>query len=343
VGILLLLSFPGHATDIFPYVAFQFEDSTAQQIVVPCRMRSNFMIISATINQQGPFNFLLDTGSFNSLILDPKVARLVGLQAERPLPGRGLGSNKPTAAYLAKPAQVAFAGIEAARLSFFVLAKKPVGVSWLMGKPVHGILGYDLFSSFVVRVQPGTGQLIFSTPTRPPLSEGSEWATLPMTIWDGKPHVNATLALTDTLTQLVTLMVDTGAGHALSLEQIPGPWLHLLESTTKVALGRGLSGTVTGSLARIYGLQLGFYRLRSVETSFPDSSQRAGRTRPPRQGTLGFEALRRFDLVIDYPHNQLRLRPNSQRRASSRPKIQNMRTSFVLSHPSIHHLASRAS
>jgi C-terminal processing protease CtpA/Prc len=52
-----------------------------------------------------------------------------------------------------------------------------------------------------------------------------------------------------------------------------------------------------------------------VLTSFPDSEQVHQRLRhedATRQGNLGFELLKRFNCVIDYPHQRLLLHPNAQ-------------------------------
>jgi hypothetical protein len=77
-------------------------------------------------------------------------------------------------------------------------------------------------------------------------------------------------------------------------------------------LGYGFSGLIQGHLGRIAMLQLGAYQLRSLMTAFPDAHNVVDRVTVARSGTLGFEVLRRFDIVIDYPHNQLLLRPNSE-------------------------------
>jgi hypothetical protein len=69
---------------------------------------------------------------------------------------------------------------------------------------------------------------------------------------------------------------------------------------------------VSGSLGRVAAVRLGRYQLPQVLTSFPDSSQvheRLGGAERTRHGTLGYEVLKRFTTIIDYPHGRLLLRP----------------------------------
>jgi C-terminal processing protease CtpA/Prc len=61
-------------------------------------------------------------------------------------------------------------------------------------------------------------------------------------------------------------------------------------------------------------VQLGRYELGQVLTSFPDSAQVHARltgTERTRHGNLGYEVLKRFVTVIDYPHGQLLLKPTA--------------------------------
>ena len=74
----------------------------------------------------------------------------------------------------------------------------------------------------------------------------------------------------------------------------------------------GLSGTVRGFLGRVPTLHLGRYVMRSVLTSYPDAGDVHRRIDVPRNGNVGYELLKRFSLVIDYPHRRLLLRPNTK-------------------------------
>ena len=311
----LLLSTPALAGAYSPEaLPFRFKHAKLQRVTVPYKMQSDLIVIPVQLNGLGPFNFLLDTGAASSIITDPSVGKLFGMQTDKTYNLAGVGQQAPVLAYQTQPVRVEIGGIEAPSFSFVTVSENVLDLAGLMGTPVHGILGYDLFRSFVVTVQPRSGRITFSAPTLSQPPKGKGWTSVPIRIEDSKPYITADLMLTDSGSVPLKLVLDTGAGHALSLETCSDPRLSLPANRLRSELGRSLSGPIMGYLGRVPSLQLGGYRIKALLTSFPDSSNLRHRIQVPRNGTLGFDALRRFDIVIDYPHNQLLLRPNGLQR-----------------------------
>ncbi|WP_324670581.1 aspartyl protease family protein [Hymenobacter sp. GOD-10R] len=303
---------PGGTANYSQRMPFRFKRAKLQRVTISYELQSDLIVISAKLNGLGPFNFLLDTGAASSLITDPQVSTLLGLSPDsKAYSLAGVGQQAPITAYRTKPVRVDIAGIEAPAFSFIAVTENVLDLAGLMGTPVHGILGYDLFRSFVVTIQPRVGRITFSDPTLQAPLKGEGWTSVPILIEDSKPYLKTTIKMADSAELPVKLVLDTGAGHALSLETSSDPRLHLPANRLRTDLGRSLSGTITGYLGRVPALQLGSYQIHSLLTSFPDSSNLSHRIQIPRNGTLGFDALRRFNIVIDYPHNQLLLRPNS--------------------------------
>jgi hypothetical protein len=311
-GLLLLLCHPAQATEVFPDSPFRFKEATQKHVSVNYKADNNLLVIRVYLNGKGPFNFLLDTGIAASTITNPKLGRQLGVQATKSYSLSGVGRKAPILAYKTNPVRVEFAGIEAPAMAFTILTKRAVAFEALTGIPIDGILGFDLFRSFIVTIHPTEGKITFTDPTHPRPTRDSSWSSLPIDLDDSKPYITTSIAVSDSLMLPLRLMLDTGAGHALSLETASDPRLCLPPQHTRADLGYSFSGLIKGYLGRIPMLQLGAYQLRSLLTAFPDAENLIGRIEVPRNGTLGFEVLRRFDLVIDYPHNQLLLRPNSQ-------------------------------
>ncbi|GGF18106.1 aspartyl protease family protein [Hymenobacter cavernae] len=311
---MLLLSYSGQAARNPESMPFRFKRAKLQQVSIPYKAQNDLIIVSAKLNGQGPFNFLLDTGAASSIITDPKLGQALGLQSKNSYSLAGVGTKAPVTAYRTKPVRVDLAGIEAPAFTFITVTENVLDLASLMGTPVHGILGYDLFRSFVVTIQPRLSRVTFTDPALAQPPKGKRWTSLPLRLEDAKPYITTNVVLGDSQTVPLKLVVDTGAGHALSLETASDPRLQLPANRVRSELGRSLSGPIMGYLGRVQALQLGCYQVRSLLTSFPDSSNLAHRIQVPRNGTLGFETLRRFDIVIDYPHNQLLLRPNGLQR-----------------------------
>jgi hypothetical protein len=317
---LLLLSQVGWAQ---PAPTFQFVRPRAKQATFKFDTQRNLIIVAARLNGHGPYHFLLDTGVSTSLLTNPALADSLHLVRGEELRVIGAGGeDTPLRAYRTSNVRVELPGLVAPSMTWLQLSDDALNLSGFAGTRIDGILGAELFQSMVVSIWPMRGQLVCHDPSsyRAPRRG---WATLPLHLNQGKAYVEAEVEQlpaaegAPTVTLPLRLVLDTGAGHALSLETSADPRLHLPAKNLRAELGRGLNGIIRGSLGRVGAIRLGRYRLPRVLTSFPDSGQvhlRLRRFDATRQGNLGFELLKRFNSVIDYPHQRLLLRPNGQQR-----------------------------
>ena len=291
---------------------FKFKRANQTSGRVPTQLQRNLLVVEVALNGTGPYNFLLDTGVGASIITDPAVAQALRLrQGERyRVVGAG-GADTGLQAFKTDSVKVELFGVVAPIFSLLVLSEDVLNLSGYIGVPIHGILGSELFRSFVVTLHPEHSSMTLTVPAAYRAPRGRRWSSLPLSLEKNKAYFTAQVQLTDSLTLPLKLVLDTGASHALSLELDSDP--RLVGPTQRLAtdLGRGLTGTVRGYLGRVPTLQLGRYTLRTVLASFPNSADVHGRVDVPRNGNVGYELLKRFSLVIDYPHQRLLLRPNT--------------------------------
>jgi hypothetical protein len=298
---------PAPAGEALP---FRFENPRRRHMRLPFEFQRNLIIVQASLNGLGPYNFLLDTGVSTSLITDPGLAAPLKLRRGEVFRVSGVGEEAPLEAYLSDSVRVTMPGVVAPALSFLVLSSDVLNLSGYVGMPIHGILGYDVFRSFVLEVEPSAAELVLHAPShyRPP--RGRRWTQVPLVLQRRKAYLTVPVSVSDSLALPLKLVLDTGAGHALSIETNSDSRLRIPSERLRAQLGRGLSGAINGYLGRVRGMQLGRYHLSTLLTSFPDSTNGALRADVPRNGNIGFELLKRFDLVIDYPHQTLLLKPN---------------------------------
>ena len=292
---------------------FQLETSGRRRVHIPVQVQRNLLVVSATLNGYGPFNFLLDTGVATSIITSPTLADSLQLRHGQPyrITGAG-GEDTGLQAYQADSVRVGLAGVVARHMSLLVLSQDVLNLSGYVGIPIHGILGSELFRSFVVTLRPTDGYLVATRPEAYRAPKGRLWSSIPLSLENNKAYFTAPVKLTDSLTLPLKLVLDTGASHALSIELDSDPRLQAPPRRLPTDLGRGLTGVVQGFLGRVPRLQLGRYTLPNVLTSFPNSADVHRRIDVPRNGNVGYELLKRFSLVVDYPHRRLLLRPNEQ-------------------------------
>ncbi|MGI4872729.1 MAG: aspartyl protease family protein [Janthinobacterium lividum] len=302
--------------------AFQLAKPGQRQVSFPFAIQRNLIVVSARLNGHGPYNFLLDTGVSTSIITDPLVADSLHLVrgTEYRIGGVG-GQEGGLRAYETTGVRVELPGVVAPRLTWLVLSSDVLDLSGYAGTPIHGLLGAELFQSLVVAIHSQQGRLVCYDPTRYRAPKGRRWSAIPLDIDHNKAYLTAEISQLSTLAAAsslpLRLVLDTGAGHALSLETSADRRLHLPATRLRTDLGRGLTGLVSGYLGRVASVQLGRYHLPQVLTSFPDSTQVHERLPPSersRQGNLGYEVLKRFEVVIDYPHKRLLLRATNMLR-----------------------------
>jgi hypothetical protein len=317
---LLLLSQAGWAQSAG---IFQLTRPGAKRTTFKFDTQRNLIIVAARLNGHGPYHFLLDTGVSTSLITNPALADSLHIVRGEELRVIGAGGEgTPLRAFRTDNVRVELPGLIAPHMSWLLLSDDALNLSGFAGTRIDGILGAEFFQSLVVTIWPMRGQLVCHIPAtyRAPRRG---WTSLPLHLHQGKAFVEADVeqmpaaAGAPTAALPLRLVLDTGAGHALSLETNADRRLHLPPGHLRADLGRGLNGIVRGSLGRVGAIKLGRYRLPRVLTSFPDSEQVHQRLRgydASRQGNLGFEVLKRFNCVIDYPHQRLLLRANSNSR-----------------------------
>ncbi|GAB3848928.1 hypothetical protein GCM10028822_12550 [Hymenobacter terrigena] len=307
------LNSPVCAQSALPPGPFVFTRAKDHQTSLNFQVQRNLLVVKLRLNGAGPFNFLLDSGVGMSIITSPQLADSLRLHRKEYFRVVGMGgTDTGLLAYQTDSVRVELPGAVAPHMNWLVMSEDVLNLSGYVGLPISGILGSELFRSFVVAVHSETSSLLLTDPAtyRPP--RGKRWSSLPLSLENNKAYLTAPVQLNDSLTMPLKLVLDTGASHALSLELDSDPRMTAPARRLPTDLGRGLTGTVRGFLGRVPTLHLGRYTLHSVLTSFPDAADVHRRIDVPRNGNIGYELLKRFSLVIDYTHRRLLLRPNTK-------------------------------
>ena len=278
---------------------------------IPFEFQANLVIVPVKVNDSDTLRFILDTGVSSILLTDPAVAKKLGMKFVRSVKIAGAGEGQEIEAGIVIDNTIRIGDVIGYRQNLVVLQDDHLKLSEFVGTPIHGIIGYEIFNRFTVTMDFSTNEIILENPEHYKYKP-SKGERFPITIEDNKPYISVMELMNDNHSTPLKVILDTGAGHAISLEssEIPLP-----EKVLKAQLGRGLNGIINGSLGRISMLKVGKFEMKNLVASFPDSNSYRQRhtTLTERQGSIGCEFLRRFKVTFNYRDQYIVLKPINRR------------------------------
>lgn len=284
--------------------------SNKKRVNIPFKFVHNLIVIQLRINGSSPLNLILDSGVKNTLITQLFFTDSLDLNEVNKIQIRGLGEGHAIEAYQSGGNHISMPGIEGVNNQVYVLMEDVFHLSTRMGMPVHGIIGYDIFKNFVVKINYNTNILTLYPPDTK-LKKRKKAEEYPLYIEGSKAYVYGKVRQHNGDTVRVKLVLDTGASHSLSLYLPTDERLMLPPKVMKAYLGRGLSGDILGKVGRLDAFSLGRYEMEDLTASYPDeASIKLALNIAGRNGNLGSDILSRFTAIFDYPHNRLVLIPN---------------------------------
>jgi len=304
--LLLCLSFFTCFAQVPP--AFKLTDS--KRVNLPFSFVRNLIIVRVMVNNKGPFNFVLDTGVGLMIITDPKLVDSLNIKNKRSILVTGMGEGKDFEAYVASALKVDLAGISGPSISAAILKKDEFGLSNYAGMPIHGLLGYDFFNSFAVKLDFNDTTMVVGKLKDLRIFRKSE--KIPLLIEENKPYVTTKIRIGNGAVKENKLILDLGAGHPLSLENLVSQNNGLPSQFIHSHLGISLTGPITGYLSRVSEFEIGKYKLENVIASFPEfDTTKNNLLLVKRDGNVGMEILKKFNSVIDYQSNSLYIKSNN--------------------------------
>lgn len=271
---------------------------------VPFELYRNIIIVPVFLNGSGPYNFILDTGAGHCIITDPQLVDSLGLSRGKSIAIKGPGSMPAVEAYLVHSVVVNMDGLTSLPLTFSAFNEDPFLISEYLGVRVHGILGYEFFSSFAVEIHFDGSYLKVYDPDR--IKINRKWQPVPLIIEKNKPFIRAR-TISDADTNNILMLLDTGAGFPISVELHPDSTDQVPAKHIATELGVGLSGPVDGYLARISEFQIADFAFKNIVTGFqlmhPEFINEI------QQGSIGNFILNRFTIILDYSSSIIYFKP----------------------------------
>ncbi|QLE00498.1 PDZ domain-containing protein [Galbibacter sp. BG1] len=272
---------------------------------------NNLIVLPIQVNGV-ELSFILDTGVNKPILFNITESDSIQINNTKEIYIRGLGNGDPIKAIHSEGNIFELGQIFNYNQDFYLITESAINFSPRIGYKVHGIIGYDLLKDFIVEIDYNAEKLKLYDPNQYDYSKCRKCETLPLTVEGSKAYVHANIKQYTAMEEIeVKLLLDSGSCDALWLfenneHEITGP-IKFFDDF----LGFGLSGQIHGKRARVQRFSLAGFELPEAKVAYPDEEalQYINQLRD-RNGSLGSEILRRFDLVIDYHNEKITFKKN---------------------------------
>ncbi len=283
-----------------------------KKVQIPIELHNNLIVVPVVLNGMLPLKFIVDTGVRTAILTQKTFSDILNLTYSRKYSIAGPGGENIVDAYITNNVSLDLPGVSGKGHALLVLDQDMLELRNYLGSDVHGILGYEMFSRFIVAVDYEKKVLTLYAPGK--FRKKRKYQKLDMEIVDTKPFIYAEVEMSSGEKLNARLLVDSGASHGLMLEPASNPVIVVPEKKVSTVIGRGIGGEILGKVGRINQLKLGSYKLEEPIANFPDpnsyiDSLKLGTTF--RHGSIGGEVLSRFTTIYNFSREELYLKKNS--------------------------------
>jgi predicted aspartyl protease len=273
-------------------------------VSIPVELTSNLVLVRASVSGSESAWFIVDTGAGASVV-NAEWAERIGLEAEGEVEVSASGGSVDASQVTG--ADLMIAGVELHDVT--LLAIPLSGLESGVGRSLGGIIGWDLFDRYVVEIDYRARALRLHGPDS--YRYEGPGASLPIAIEDNTPFVSATLVGPGGQTIPSKLLIDTGNTGTITLNT-PFVRRHRLVETSERVIPLVASAILAGNAQRYVGrveeLHLGSFRFPELLAILAQDEE-GDFAEARNDGLIGGDLLRRFRLVVDYPHRRLILEP----------------------------------
>ena len=297
-------------------IHLHFKKSKAKRVNIRFEMINNLMIVPVFINGSDTLKFILDTGVSHTMITSLNNEPGISFNYAREIELFGLGSGREVKAFHSFGNVLELPGVQGFNHNVIILKEEFDYLSQGLGTQINGLLGFDVFDSFVVEIDYNQKKLTLYDPKffheKRRERFDKKFESVDIDIIRRKPYINA--GVIDAYNRDITakLLVDSGASHALSLFQSSSENLEIPDNSIYSFIGVGLSGDIYGYIGRAKKFTLGSFKFKKPLVTYPDEeSVNVSGYDNQRTGSIGADILKRFTVVFDYRAKEMLLKSNS--------------------------------
>ncbi|SMD34716.1 PDZ domain (Also known as DHR or GLGF) [Reichenbachiella faecimaris] len=282
-----------------------------KSIDIPFQNFNNLIVLEVTLKNKVAVNLILDTSIEHTILTEKAIGDFLNFRYARKMK---LGQNGDQVYYghVAVDAKMSLSDSVSTGdvSSMLVLETDYLNLAGLAGSKVHGLIGYDIFKSFVVEVDHTKNVLTLYKPESfsPPKSH----LELPMDIIDRKPYISTEIVFESWESRKMKFILKSGASHAVFFEDDSIEYF-LPYRNLEVPIGQSFGGELLGHIGRLRSLNIDEFALQDPLATFskPEHIDQSGSTKKAGDGSMGQGILSRFSVIYDFHRAKIYLRKNN--------------------------------
>lgn len=284
------------------------------QIEIPIKYTSGFVIIEVTINDTEPINLLLDTGAENLILFDFYKSLKMGLELDKEVKIKGSDIQGDAIAYVSRANNLALPETKQLKTDIIILKQNNFQLTNLIGIPIEGIIGGRTFWNLVLKIDYIKGVLSLTKKDKfvPPHYYDDKYQEIDIEIKNHKPYIYNSVHLSESEEVATKTLIDSGAAIGYMMLLNTSEKLRLPEKYINGNLGKGIGGDIKGYIGKVHALNITdrhrFKQLVSYYQNLSDDID--SKIYNNRNAIIGNPVLSKFDVVIDYVDSKLYLKPN---------------------------------
>jgi hypothetical protein len=301
--------------EVPPAAAFEKPESAFDEVQfvngesvshIPLDIDGVHLFLQAHINESPPLWFILDTGA-SVTIFDRTTAVDLGFYLTGEVLGDGVGEEKVEVSFV-QDISLCIPGVRLPEQTAAVVDLRELEAGF--GREVHGILGYDFISRFVVEIDYQNSQLRLYDRER--WEYGGNGAEVPIRFVDKKPICDGSITLPNGTLLDCTIRFDTGSGTTIRFNR-PFTEEHdlisALPKTFESRGGSGLGGITRDCLGRIAAMRICDLEFEAPNCAF-SRDEKGISADPSHACKVGGKFLERCTVILDYRGERIFLEPN---------------------------------
>ena len=271
----------------------------------------NIIIIPVEVNGVS-LSFLLDTGVSRPIVFNfIKDSDSLEIYNAKKIYLKGLGNDGFVEALRSSNNQFKIGDAVNKNQDFYVIFDSSINFAPKLGVPIHGIIGYDFFKDLVVDINYKRQYITVRNPEVYKHKLCRKCEIFDLEFINNKPYFKIETKINNEYVP-VKLLIDSGSSDSLWLFENDTLGLNIGDKYFEDFLGFGLSGSVHGKRSKIDGVKLKSFQLERPKVAFPDSSiVESLKKIKDRNGSVGGEILKRFNITLDYKNSRMILKKNS--------------------------------